>query len=699
MGNKKLQAIITIGGAVASSLTSSLGTTKTKITEIGGAIRNLERQQSLLSRSIQTFGSLGKNVDNLRAKYASVTAEIDKAKRAQEKFNATQRKAEIGKAGMASAGVAIGGTLAAASMGLVPIMQAAKFEESMLGVAKQMDGARDSSGKLTSNYFDMARQIQLLGRELPMATNDIADMVSAGLRMGVANNEVLGFTRNAAKMATAFDLPASELAEDMGKIATIFKIPVPAIGELADTINYLDDNAISKGADIIEVMKRIGGTAQFVRMPAKEAAALASSFLTLGSSAEIAGTAANAVMRELSIATMQPKRFQAGLKAIGMTAKKVQTDMSNDATGTILKVLDALNKIPAEKRLTVATQLFGKEYGDDISKLAGGVKEYRRQLELANSEKAKGSMDREFAARMQTTNAQWEVFKNRITEVGVNIGSVLLPAINQVLGGVGSVTSAVADFVRGNSDMVGNIATAVGALAGFTLALNTLKFGFFAAMWAFNAFKLALATNPIGLALVLFATAAVMIYKNWEPLKAFFTQLWGSIKQVFSETIDWIAGKIEWISEKIGWIVEKAKGLKDSVTGLWDDTATRAGAAWSSAKTTMSDPENWAPSFNHNPMANISGVAPVGGSLWSEPKQSVPTKQPTPNLKVDLPNISGVAPVGGARTFNDNSTNTIHIHQQPGENQRDLARRIFEEQQRQADIKRRNQLHDGVNTN
>lgn len=557
MANKRLNATITIGGAITGALKGAIGQARAGLDSIGKSISTLKDRQKELNRTISEQEKLGLSGSALRVQYANqelgaINKQIDALRTKQRLIDQTNRSMQAGRDKMASAGVALGATAAAAAVGFVPIVQAAAFEKAMLGVAKQVEGARDESGKLTQVYYDMARQVQLLGRELPMATNEIADMVAAGARMGVAKDELIDFTRTAGMMASAFELPAGELADQMGKIATLFKIPIPRIGELADTINYLDDNAISKGGDIIEVMKRIGGTAEFVKMPAKEAAALASTFLTLGSTAEVAGTAANAAMRELSIATMQPKRFQAGLVAIGMDAKKVQQDMSRDATGTILKVLDALNKLPEEKRLTVATQLFGKEYGDDIAKLSTGVEEYRRQLALAKSDKAIGSMAREHQARLQTTTAQWELAKNKITEVGVKIGSVLLPAVNQVLGVFGGATTAVADFTREHPVLVGNIATVVGTLGGLFAATKLVSFGIGAVTFAFSALKLALATNPIGLALAALTTAAVLVYKNWEPIKGFFVGLWDSVVSGAKTAFEWVMGKLAVVGEYWG---------------------------------------------------------------------------------------------------------------------------------------------------
>ncbi|OWC74054.1 phage tail tape measure protein, partial [Escherichia coli] len=70
----------------------------------------------------------------------------------------------------------------------------------------------------------------------------------------------------------------------------LYKIPTRNIEQLGDALNYLDDNAMSKGADIIDVMQRLGGVAD--RLDYRKAAALGSTFLTLGAAPEVAASAA-----------------------------------------------------------------------------------------------------------------------------------------------------------------------------------------------------------------------------------------------------------------------------------------------------------------------------------------------------------------------------------------------------------------------
>ncbi|BDA14022.1 hypothetical protein KAM339_025630 [Aeromonas caviae] len=476
MANKKLSATITIGGAVASSLKSAFGSVKGGVNEVGSALRAAEKQQRLLTKAINREGWSG--IGNLEKKLKAATERTEQLRASFKRLRDVQSRqnanldARSEYRGQIVDAVALGATVAA------PVVMAANFETAMLGVAKQVDGARDSSGKLTSVYYEMGKQIQQLGREIPLTTNEIADMVTAGARMGVARDQLIDFTRTSAIMADAFELPAGELADNMGKIAGLFKIPIPAIGELADSINYLDDNAISKGGDIIEFLTRTGGVASAVKVTGNEMAALGSTLLTLGERTETAGTATNAMFQKFAAADKGTKKFKSALKELGISAAEVQKGMQQDSTATMMKVMDAIGKLPKEQQLGVMVELVGLEHSDTLAKLANNTGEWRRQLALANSEAAKGSMSREFAARLETTTAQWILMKNAVSEVAVNIGSVLLPAINDMFKAVGPVVGAMADFARDNPEITKAIVGTAAALVALNVSTKAAGYGF-----------------------------------------------------------------------------------------------------------------------------------------------------------------------------------------------------------------------------
>jgi TP901 family phage tail tape measure protein len=602
MANKTLKASVIIGGSISGAFKSALGSTKTGLKAIGDEIVKVERKQRLMARSIEEFGRMGKSVDGLRQQYSRLTNEADRLRGAQSRLANVQARIDANNARRREIGGQLAG--AAATFGVVaasafaPVRQAVAFESAMLGVAKQVEGARDANGRLTPTYFAMAKQIQRLGREIPLATTEIADMVAAGARMGVAKDQLIDFTRTAAMMADAFELPAGQLADDMGKVAGLFGIPIPRIGELADAINYLDDNAKSSGGDIIDVLRRTGGMAQALKMPAKEAAALGSTFLTMGSSAEVAGTATNAVLRILGAATAQSKRVRAGLESIGMTPTDVQASMSKDPTGTILRLLDTLNKLSDEQRMVAATRIFGAEYGDDIAKLATGASEYRRQLELVNGEAQRGSMSREFQARLGTTAAQWQITKNHVSEVAVTIGNALLPAVNRMLGTAAPLIEGMAEWSRQNPGLVKGIVGAALAVSGLRVvtlgaayawtaikgpALSVMGFiarwratGALAAMGRFGPLAMrvagavrtvgaavaAIGGGPVTVAVAALTAGALVVRKYWQPIKAFLGGMFDGMREAFGP-----------VFAELGAAVAPLKPV-------WDAVSTSIGKAW-----------------------------------------------------------------------------------------------------------------------
>ncbi len=538
---------------------------RNKLGAAGISTRNLSQHERDLRQRIE---QTNKTITEQGRRMQRLTAQTKQLAMARAQYDKTQQLAG------SMAGVGAGAAAAGAAMGM-PVLSTVQsymsFEDAMAGVAKQVAGARDDNGQLTSTYYEMADAIKAMGQRIPMATTEIAALVEGAARMGVTGKDnLLAFAEVAANAATAFELPADQIGENLARIADLYKIPIQNVSQLGDAINYLDDNAKSKGADIIEVLQRTAGVTASVGMSYKDAAALGSTFLTLGATAEVAGTATNAMIRELAIASQQPKRFQAGLKALGLEAEALQSGMAENATGTLQQVLDAINKLPKAEQLGVTTQLFGKEFGDDAAKLAQNIGEYRRQLELANSTAGAGSMQREADIRAELMSARLEMAKNNAFNLSATLGETLRPTLVELFESFNSVVSRVNDWVKANPELAGQILKTVAGVAALAAGFGAVTLGmasflgpFAMARYALTLFGIkgaglggvlvklgkfalplvgkailfigrALLMNPIGLAVTAIAGAAYLIYKNWEPIKRFFLGLWAEIKAGFN---------------------------------------------------------------------------------------------------------------------------------------------------------------------
>ncbi|EKZ7984913.1 phage tail tape measure protein [Escherichia coli] len=602
------------------------------------AIRQLTQQQ----KGEQT------QLNQLRASFYSEGIAISSASRATEQINqrtaqynrqlaeqqrrldaVNQAQARYSRAKETGEKMMSGGmkTAAVGAATLAPVAAAVKsyssLEDAMKGVAKQVNGLRDDSGNRTPQYEEMQRAIMDASEKLPMANGavDYAALVEGGARMGVANSDdpwqkqkadLLAFASMAAKASVAFELPADQLSESLGKIAGLYKIPTQNIEQLGDAINYLDDNAKSKGSDIIDVLQRVGGLAS--QLDYKQAAALGSTFLTLGTPAEVAASATNAMVRELSIATVQGKNFMQGLDALGLSAEKVQKSMSVDAMGTIISVLEASKKLAPDQQVANLTQIFGKEFGDDAQKLANNLPELRRQIELTQGAAAKGSMNRESDINKASLSAQWQLTKTGAVNAFSSAGETLREPLMDIMLTVSKVVGSVRRWVEANPALVGSIMKVTAAIGALLVVVGGLMLSIGAVLGPMALVRLSFTTlageggiarltggvmrlggafqwlagspmqallsagrmvfgplitllagtsAPVWGLIALFAAAAVAVIKFWQPIQAFFSGFFTGLMaglQPITQAFNAVFAPLAPIFDSIG----------NAISGVWE---------------------------------------------------------------------------------------------------------------------------------
>ena len=598
---------------------------------------SFERQTATMRRAKAVMESRG--VSNPATAEAQLAAQIDKTTQALQRKKAAYERMQAlekahGRITMHGAMVAAGGVGAMATgrrtveTGLAPVGKFMQHEDAMLGIARQVQGARDDAGNLTKVYRDAEQQVRDLSTRLPQTTVQIAQMMTAAARMEVPTNELGTFVELASEMATAFDAVPDQLAESMGKVAKNFKRPVTEIRGLADAINYLDDNAISKGADIIDVLNRTSGVASTVGISAENAAALGSTLLTLGERAETASTAINAIFTKFAAATKGTKKFKAAVDEIGMTTEEIQRGMAKDAAGSLMKVAEAIRALPQDKRIGVMAELVGLEHSDTLAKLVDKPDELRRQMELANSAGAKGSMGREAAARNSTLSAQLVMQQNRMFNAMAVAGESLKEPIIAVFKVVNPLLERFTKWMQANPAIVGGVLKVVVGLGLLSVALGAvlipvglfmvkgmllrlmlgrLVFAFSgiggavasvgpwllrAAQWLgawgatlatylpamlrFGMVLFRIATGPVGL----LALAATMLYSRWADVVGGFKLLMQDIGEAVSGAAQYVWGLGARFFEAGAAIVQgMANGITSRISAVRDAISMAAGDA------------------------------------------------------------------------------------------------------------------------
>lgn len=523
---------------------------KSKSAEITGVVRDLNVAGIKMD-------DLGQSESDLKNKIHLTTMELNKQKDALGKHSTAQKNYEkwqgrmsIGK-DIAQKGLVAAGAGAVALS--IPAKLAIDFESAMADVKKVVDF------DTPQQFKQMENDIISMSTRLPMAAKDIAAIYAAGGQSGIAKNELTQFAETAVKMGVAFDITAEESGQAMAEMRTAFKMSQSEVTTLADKINYLGNNTPAAAKGIMDIVQRIGPLGEVGGFASGSIAALGATIRGMGVAEEVAATGIKNMMLALVAGESATKGQHNAYIELGMDAKKVAEGMQKDAEGTTLSVLKAISKMDKYKQAAMLKELFGSESLGSIAPLLTNMKALEDNLgKVADKQKYAGSMEKEYAARAETTANNIFLAKNAMAALGITIGNQLLPGVNSITEKFTGVIKSVQTWAQANPALsssltkiaVGAIAIvgglsalSIGAIAIFGPMMMVAK-GFGVVALAAKGMSMALLTNPITWIVLAIAGAALLIYKNWAPISAFFVGIWNTIKTAFNGGIKGISALI-----------------------------------------------------------------------------------------------------------------------------------------------------------
>ncbi|UFO00268.1 MULTISPECIES: phage tail tape measure protein [unclassified Wolbachia] len=505
----------------------TLHTLNEEIRKSGKDIKSLVRDQT----------KLGSSIEVLKGKYNKLGSVI------QKQQNALAKKAHYRSQVMETIGLGL--SLAA------PIKVAIDFESAMADVRKVVEFNGDNE----ANIF--TRKLKKLSREIPLSAAELAKIAASGGQLGIDKDKLLEFTTTVAKMATAFDMSAEQAGDSIAKLANIYGIAVEKMEGVGDVINYLSDNTAAKAKDMVEALAIVGGTAKQFGLDIKETSSLVNAFVSLGKQPEKAATAINALLSKLQTAEGQGKEFKAALESIGITAEEMSQKVAENGQNALLYFFETLEKVDRQERSQILLNLFGQEYQDDIALIVGSLEEYKKAIDfVADKEKYNKSMQKEFNNRASTTANNLQLLKNTIAELGMNLGSVMLPPLNWISKILRSISIGIAWFAEKCPILTTGVMSIISALIIGKIAVVGFGYAFALAGGGILTFKAILQgtllpvltslsarvipavimglkaltlTNPIGAAVAGLSVGAALVIANWQKVKDFFSSIWKSI--------------------------------------------------------------------------------------------------------------------------------------------------------------------------
>lgn len=275
---------------------------------------------------------------------------------------------------------------------------------------------------------------------------------------------------------------------------------------------------------------------------------------------------------------------------------------------------------------------------DWVQKKADALTDWLSNLDLSNLKK---QFDEKFAQTLQKAGdaVQW-----------CCDNSDTLIATLKVLAGMWAVKK-VLDFNSGLTNSISTIGGAVTTLLTMTGVLGGQAAATGTATVAQTGLNTAMAANPIGaviLAIEALIAVGVLLYKNWDTIKAGAQSLWNKFKDVsirigtafpgaFNKVknaaktaLEWVASKLSWLNDKIesipilGSLYKGAKGvLGDAIE--WVDNATTGNRSGTSTGTTQTK--------------TSSKTTTTAGPVKTTTSTTTTIPKPTPSSLLSLPSL------------------------------------------------------------
>lgn len=356
---------------------------------------------------------------------------------------------------MVGAGLLITGGLAASGKA------AMDWQSQFAGVRKTIDDTEEGYAELSDGLRDLAK-------ELPSTHAEIAGVAEAAGQLGVARDDVLGFTATMVDLGETTNLTAEDAATNIAQISnvmgTMSRDGAEGVERFGSTLVALGNDGASTEAEILNMAQRIAGAGASLNASEADVLALSNTLASMGVRAELGGGVATRVLLKMRTAvddggdSLQAFADVAGTSADEFAAKFSSSPMealqlvaegiarTNDAGGNLTATLKDMGiKGTEEMQVMLALANSGDLLTDSLEL---GAKAWEENSALAD----------EAAQRYATAESKVKVAWNNIKDAGIDAGASLLPII-------AGLAEGIADLVGWFTDLPAPVQTALTVLA------------------------------------------------------------------------------------------------------------------------------------------------------------------------------------------------------------------------------------------
>ncbi|WP_096982887.1 phage tail tape measure protein, partial [Escherichia coli] len=520
-----------------------------KMRELGGELKrhgiSLTGSDNTIQQAIRRTEQYNNQLERERQALARVT-------RARERYSRAQETAGKLKTGGA---LAIG---AAAAGGYA----AGRFLQPAIGFGKEMSRVQALTriDKNSPQFKALREQALKLGSETPFTASDAASGQSFLAMAGFTPQAIQAALPGVLNMALAGGVELGETADIGSNILTQFNLTADQMDRVGDTLTAAFTRTNTDLRALGETMKYTGPVAAKLGISLEEAAAMAGMLASNGLRGSDAGTAMRASLSRLA---SPPKAAADALKELGVSVADARGKM-RPMEDVLLDLYKATQKYGQVDQVSFFKDIAGEEAFVGLQTLVAAAGSGELQKLTRELQGARGEADRvakvmadNLDGDLKNLDSAWEGLRIRISDLVDGPLRSVTQWLTRVLEKITSLAQAHPVLTRqlliaggallAMTATIRSLSLVIGVLYG---KLATLRLGFdiltrsmnvvrvLPALWGMLTGSVSLLGgaigalfSPVGLIVAALAGAAVLIWKYWDPIRAFFAGVFSGIME------------------------------------------------------------------------------------------------------------------------------------------------------------------------
>ncbi|ELI1071626.1 phage tail tape measure protein, partial [Escherichia coli] len=439
---------------------------------------------------------------------------------------------------------------------------AGRFLQPAIGFGKEMSRVQALTriDKNSPQFKALREQALKLGSETQFTASDAASGQSFLAMAGFTPQAIQAALPGVLNMALAGGVELGETADIGSNILTQFNLTADQMDRVGDTLTAAFTRTNTDLRALGETMKYTGPVAAKLGISLEEAAAMAGMLANNGLRGSDAGTAMRASLSRLA---SPPKAAADALKELGVSVADARGKM-RPMEDVLLDLYKATQKYGQVDQVSFFKDIAGEEAFVGLQTLVAAAGSGELQKLTRELQGARGEADRvakvmadNLDGDLKNLDSAWEGLRIRISDLVDGPLRSVTQWLTRVLEKITSLAQAHPVLTRqlliaggallAMTATVGSLSLAIGVLAG---PLAKLRLGFSLLTGSMNAVRVLPALwgmvtgsvsllggaigalfSPVGLIAAAFVAAAVLIWKYWEPIKAFYAGVFNGIME------------------------------------------------------------------------------------------------------------------------------------------------------------------------